>query len=91
MKGRDFLRVSMSEEDVFEGIRRIKHVEDKLDDILLVLQGCPEKGIDGLSMKVDRTNGKVRFHTKLIFALYGFLGSVFIVAIGFLFNNMGVL
>lgn len=83
-----FIKVEMSEQEVFEGIRKIGVLDSKLDEALLILKGDSKKGVDGLCNKVDRTNGKVKLHHKLLFALYGLVGSLFLVGFSLIISGV---
>jgi hypothetical protein len=72
MLKKKFVESSMTEEQVFNRLEEIPLMNDKIDVIINILQGNGTIENKGVVNIVKATNGKVKWHTKLIFACFGF-------------------
>ena len=62
--------------------------QEQIDNIENMIHEIKEKDLPELKQQVAITNGKVKFHSKLLWAVFGGLGPVFLFLIMFYVENV---
>lgn len=75
-KEKEFIKIGITEAEAYQIISQIPHLVKKVDEIVLILKGDDANDRKGIIDHVRETNGEVKLHQKLIFALFGLLGSL---------------
>lgn len=86
MSKRIEIRKILTEEQCFERLEVIPEMQRDLKTIIVILEGRPEDGKKGIMGHVQETNGKVKWHSRMLYGIWGALGVIIIMFIEHLNN-----